>query len=553
MANKLYNQVYKLINQYNRILIMPSSPPDGDALGSALALYLVLKKLGKEVTVVCADPVPEAFQFLPTANVVSNQFSASSDFIVTLDCSKAEISDIKANIENDKVNIIVSPKSGMISEKSVSFNYGATNYELIIVVDTGDLEQLGRFYEENTEIFTRIPVINIDHHISNSNFGVINLVDIMAPSATEIIMHLIESFPKGRQLIDEDVATLLLAGIITDTNSFQNANTSPRAFAAAGHLSGYGARQQEIIRHVYKTKNLSTLKLWGRVLSKLKTDDKHKMVWSTISLKDFEETQSHVDETGDIIDELMTNAPGAEIVMLIKEKQEGLVSVSVRTTHAGVDASEIAEYFGGGGHVQAAGFRIHDKSIIDAEQEIVDTVKNFQSERLFLAEEDESELMDTNGVALLDIQDIIKKDKPDSNEFSLLGNAEFVDQQPTTKSVSAAPVIVINDEDQKKKSRPEVIVPPQTPETTGRVDQDWSTDPFYDAAYDAAADSDQEIVDQDPSTHQSQPQEESNLKKMTEQFFSPEVKMPEPMELGGNFDDNQNSGGTFDLDPKQGF
>jgi len=388
MANKLYTDIYNLINDHDRILIMPSSPPDGDSLGSALALYLLLKKIGKEVTVVCADPVPESFKFLPTSNVISNQFAASSDFIVTLDCSRAQIADIQTKIENDKVNIVITPKSGNLSERGVSFSYGATNYELIIVVDTGDLQQLGRFYEDNTDLFTRIPVINIDHHTSNSQYGKINLVDIMAPSTTEVIMYLIESFPNGKELLDEDIATLLLAGIITDTGSFQNANTTPRAFAAASHLLGYGARQQEIVQHVYKTKNLSTLKLWGRVLSKIKTDEKFKMVWSTISQNDLMDTDSHQEETGDIIDELMTNAPGAEIVMLIKEKETGLVSVSVRTTHAGVDASALAEMFGGGGHTQAAGFRVKGKDIQSAEQEIVEKVKEFQGKRLFIPEEE---------------------------------------------------------------------------------------------------------------------------------------------------------------------
>lgn len=417
MANQLYQEIYNLIDRHDRILIMPSSPPDGDALGSALALYLVLKKMGKEVTVVCADPVPESFKFLPTANVISNQFAASSDFIVTLDCSRANIENIEAKIENDKVNIIISPKQGNISEKAVSFSYGAVNYEMIITVDTADLQQLGRFYEDNTDLFTRIPVINIDHHTSNSQYGKINLVDMMAPSATEVIMHMLEAWPGGKEMIDEDVATLLLAGIITDTGSFQNSNTTPRAFAGASHLLDYGARQQEIIQHVYKTKNLSTLKLWGRVLSKIKTDDKYKLVWSTISQKDLQDTSSHQDETGDIIDELMTNAPGAEIVMLIKEKEEGLVSASVRTTHAGVDASELAEMFGGGGHVQAAGFRIKNSDIESAEREIIKKVREFQAERLFIKEE-------TDGV-VHEVEKILPVEKKaDSDQQSAAGGAD---------------------------------------------------------------------------------------------------------------------------------
>ncbi len=230
-------------------------------------------------------------------------------------------------------------------------------------------------------------------------------------------MHMLEAWPGGKEMIDEDVATLLLAGIITDTGSFQNSNTTPRAFAGASHLLDYGARQQEIIQHVYKTKNLSTLKLWGRVLSKIKTDDKYKLVWSTISQKDLQDTSSHQDETGDIIDELMTNAPGAEIVMLIKEKEEGLVSASVRTTHAGVDASELAEMFGGGGHVQAAGFRIKNSDVESAENEIIKKVREFQAERLFIKEETDEVVHEVEKVLPVE-------KKADSDQQSAAGGAD---------------------------------------------------------------------------------------------------------------------------------
>ncbi len=310
---------------------------------------------------------------------------------------------------------------------------------MIIVVDTGDLQQLGKFYEDNTDLFTRLPVINIDHHTSNSMFGRINLVDIMAPSASEVVTKLIEAFPKGRDLIDEDIATLLLAGVITDTNSFQNSNTTPRAFAAASHLLGYGARQQEIIQNVYKTKNLSTLKLWGRVLTKLRTDEKYKIVWSTITQKDLDDTHSHIDETGDIIDELMTNAPGAEIVLLIKEKEPGFVSVSVRTTHAGVDASELAERFGGGGHVQAAGFRVKGETIEEAEKEVIAGVQAFQKERLYIPE-DEEEAATLQAAASMKPAEMMKAEAKSEEIEVPVVEENSSDEVPTEEKAEMTPV-----------------------------------------------------------------------------------------------------------------
>lgn len=358
---------------------MPSCPIDGDSLGAAIALYLTLTKIGKEVTVVSADQIPDVLQFLPNTKIVGNRIGASKDFIITLDCRKAKIDKIKSIAEDDKVNIIITPKEGHFSENDISFNKAKTDYDLIITVDTAELKQLKNFYENNPEMFYQIPVVNIDHHVSNVHFGKVNHVDIMASSTTEMIMPILEELSKeeGVELIDEDVATLLLAGIITDTGSFQNANTTPKAFDDAAKLVAYGARQQEIIQNVYKTKQLSQLKLWGRVLSKIQTDAKYHIVWSTVSQQDFKETESTEDQTGDIIDELMTNAPEAEIVVLIKERSNGVISGSVRTTTPLLDASKIAELFNGGGHARAAGFTMEGINLRDAEYKIINSIKEF--------------------------------------------------------------------------------------------------------------------------------------------------------------------------------
>lgn len=397
MANSIEQQVAELIKRSERILIMPSSPIDGDSLGSAVALYLTLKKLGKEVTVVCSDEIPEVFHFLPNTKVVGHKILASNDFIITLDIKNTPIKDIKHSIENDKVNIIIVPEYGQVSEDNISFNKGNIQYDLIITVDCAELKQLRGMYESHTEMFTQIPVINIDHHISNVHYGKLNYVDIMASSTTELLLPLIQLLEKeeNTSLLDEDIATLLLTGIITDTGSFQNANTTPRAFTKASELVGYGARQQEIIQHIYKTKQLTQLKLWGRVLSKIQVDQKLRMVWSVVTQQDFKETGSSEDETGDIIDELMTNAPGAEIVILIKEKSDGSVSGSLRSTIPSVDSSRIAEFFGGGGHTQAAGFLIKGKDIRDAEYAVIQKVKEVQSERLKLVENIEDQSTET--------------------------------------------------------------------------------------------------------------------------------------------------------------
>ncbi len=401
MSTDIQKNIIELIKRSSKILILPSSPPDGDSLGSAVALYIALKKLNKEITVVCSDPVPDVFDFLPNMKIVGNKLISSNDFIITLDCKKIHVDKIKSSIEDDKVNIIITPKDGYFSENNVSFNKGEISYDLIITVDCADLSQLHYLYEDNIEMFHSIPVINVDHHISNGHFGKINYVDIMASSTTELLLPLLEKLgdEEGVALIDEDIATLLLTGIITDTGSFQNANTTPRSFERASELIAYGARQQEIIQYIYKTKQLSQLKLWGRVLSKIQTDEKHRIVWSVISRQDFRDTGSNEEEVGDIIDELMTNAPGAEIIILIKEKKDGAISCSIRTTTSAADGSKIAENFGGGGHTQAAGFRMEGIALRDAEYQIINKAKEFQAQRLNITTEAAAEVSEVPEVS----------------------------------------------------------------------------------------------------------------------------------------------------------
>lgn len=443
---EVQKQTIDLIKRSEKILILPSTPVDGDAVGSAVGLYLVLKKLGKEVTVVCSEPIPEVLKFLPETESIGNKLTSSKDFIITLNTKNIKVDQIKSSLEENKVHIIVSPKEGRFTEEEVSFTQGREEYDLIITVDTAVLQQLRKIYEENTDLFQEIPVINIDHHVSNEYFGKVNYVDIMSASATELLLPLFEKMEEEfeTELIDEDIATLLLTGIITDTGSFQNANTTPKAFAHAAQLIAYGARQQEIIQHIYKTKQLSQLKLWGRLLSKIQTDEKYKIVWSAVTQQDFKDTKSKEEETGDIIDELMTNAPGAEVVLLLKEKSDGTISGSIRTTSQSVDASAIAEMFGGGGHNRAAGFRIPDGNFQKHEQEIISKIREYQEARL--GPESES-------APIIDVEKLLTQVKAAEKAQESMPKAEEVEKysqlklKPTKEHKENAPKIIYRFED----------------------------------------------------------------------------------------------------------
>ena len=369
----------QILKNANNILIVPSTPMDGDSIGSALAMMSVLRKLGKNATVASSEPVPDSLKFLPLVGQINTEISVSNDFVISLNTKDTEVDHLKYEVEQDKINIIVTPKQGQFKGHDISFSEPGESYDLILAVDTGDIVQLGKLYEENKAFFERTPLLNIDHHASNGKFGNYNYVDPSVAAATQILTPLIQELEKEapEELIDEDVATLLLVGIITDTGSFQHTNTSPEAFEVAADLLERGARQQEIIKHIFKTKSLATLKLWGRVLSKIKYNRDAKLVYSTITQQDLADTGAESSDSGGIIDELMSNAPDAEVVMLLKEKEPGLVSGSLRAPGKMADVSEIAGKLGGGGHKKAAGFRIHGKSMEEALQTAESTIQAY--------------------------------------------------------------------------------------------------------------------------------------------------------------------------------
>ena len=318
-------------------------------------------------------------------NTISNELLPTPDFIVTVNTENAELAAIQSELVEHKINIILTAQKGRFSADNISFSHGPNRYDLIITVDTAATQQLGRFYEDNVQLFSEIPVINIDHHPSNEQFGRLNYVDVMSSSTTELVLGVIEAMEEKytKDIIDEDISTLLLSGIITDTGSFQHSNTTPKSFANSAKLIRRGAKQQEIIQHVYKTKQLSTLRLWGRVLTNIRIEKDYRFLWSVITRKDLLDTGSKSEESGSIIDELMSNAPDTDIILLLKEK-DGLLSGSIRTMSESVDASELAAFWGGGGHAKAAGFKIKDANFENSGDQIIARLKEYQSKRLNL-------------------------------------------------------------------------------------------------------------------------------------------------------------------------
>lgn len=367
-------QVIERVREAEKILITTHKNPDGDAIGATLALLLFLKKIGKKVTAVTEDPAPDVFNYLPSFNEVSQNFSGTRDFVISVDVSKTKADKIMYKVQDNKLNIIISPKNGQFTESSVSFPPGGFNQDLIIVLDSPDLERMGVIYDKNPDIFFETPVINIDHHAGNDHFGQVNLVDLTATSTSEILVSILEALSPEKSPFDEDISTCLLTGIITDTGSFQNANTTPKSLTVSAQMVAAGARRDEIIKRVYKTRSLSTLRLWGRALVNIHDEKADGFVWSSLSKKDFLQVSANENESGGVIDELLKTVSGAQFVLLLSEKAGG-VSGSLRAVEKGMDVSKIAKIFGGGGHAMAAGFEISNTTLEESSPMIIQRIK----------------------------------------------------------------------------------------------------------------------------------------------------------------------------------
>src|SRR3989344_2282824 len=274
-------QIFEQIKKAKDILITFGKIRNGDAVASALGLYLFLKKLNKNVEVIAEEfQNNEVLSFLPGFNDVKTKIEDLRKFTITLDTSNAKVSQVKYKTEDNTLNFIISVKDGNFSKDDINSHYNDFKYDLIITLDTPDLESLGNIYDDNTDLFHQVPVINIDHHPENEEFGHINLINLTAVATAEMVFSLLDSaYPN---YIDEDIATCLLAGIIAETRSFKINNISPQTLSNSAQLVSLGARREDIVNKLYRSRPLKTLKIWGRALSRLQSSLGGGLVWTAI-------------------------------------------------------------------------------------------------------------------------------------------------------------------------------------------------------------------------------------------------------------------------------
>lgn len=299
-------QVVEAIRGASRVLTLGHEKPESDALGSALAMALIVEQLGGRATPVCSDEVPPMYGFMP-------------------------------HIERFRQD----PDPEM-------------DYDLIVVGDCGDLARVGTVLTRNPELFARVPIVNIDHHVSNTGFGAVDWIDARAAATCEMVTLLVAALRIPIDAADGAIAANLIAGVVIDTANFQHPNTTPRTLRVAAELVAAGAPLYDTARLLYRTKPNRQLALFGRVLSRLDDDRDGRLVWTTLESTDLSETGALPDEAEGLSDLLSQSASGA-LIILFKQDSPRTTRISVRTKEGGLDATALTGVFGGGGHARAAG------------------------------------------------------------------------------------------------------------------------------------------------------------------------------------------------------
>jgi phosphoesterase RecJ-like protein len=372
MALNESEQFNKAIQDSHHILITFPQDYTHDAVASALALYLVLTKKDKLVDIAATDFIlPPNLDFLPRAEVIASKIANLQKFVITLDTADNQIDEFSYNLEGDKLKIFISPKTGSFSQNQVTAANTDYKYDLIITLDAPDLASLGAICQNNTEFFYNTPIINIDANPENEHFGQINLVNINAVATAEIIYNLIAGLDKNR--LDKNVATCLLAGLITKTRSFKTPNVTPKTLEIAGQLLAAEADRDLIVKKLYRSRSLSTLNLWGRALARLKSHDGNKLVWTLITEHDFMEAGSTAKDLPEVIDELISFIPGVEIVALIYQ-QNADVRVLL-TTLKNQNALFLASDFNAQGNKNTVEFCLKNQTLLEAEKEVTGKIK----------------------------------------------------------------------------------------------------------------------------------------------------------------------------------
>jgi phosphoesterase RecJ-like protein len=311
-------EAVKRLKEAYRVLITCHRNPDGDALGSELALAEMADRLGVQVVIVNRDRTPANLSNLPGCDRIQVSEELPGDF--------------------------------------------PSAYDLVITVECPGLDRTG------FEGLTQVPILNIDHHPANPAYGVVNFLDEESPAVGEMVWSMygeVGLIPSG------EAATNLFVALSTDTGDFRYSNATSRAFRAAAEMVDAGASPPRVANWIHNHRSLASVRLLGEALQSLKILCGGKLAVITADRAAFQRAGAGPEDTEEIVN-IPRSIAGVEAVAYFKQWEDGVVRVSLRS-RGDVDVRSVAQSFGGGGHVNAAGCTIQGE-LATVEQDVASAV-----------------------------------------------------------------------------------------------------------------------------------------------------------------------------------
>jgi len=309
LKNKEKNNKEELLDQIKRtknpVIILPDIA-DNEITCAGLGLYSILKEKNKKVSLVSyKKPGPKL-------------------------ASKNEIKNVQYERVRNKLNIYVTPQKGTIDPKDFYLASGQFKYDLVIILGAVELQDVGICYEKNADLFFDLPVVNIDYHIANEQYGQINVVEVKSSGVSEIIAEIFNNIGVS---LPQAATDCFYTGILEATESFQSPRTTPKTLMTAANLIDKGANYKEIVRKLYKTQNLDSIKLWGRLMAKIKEDTSLNLAWITAQKEDFANTKMTTIQLRSIFDKIRNNYNKTGTLMLLWENRNGFTKGLIQNSN----------------------------------------------------------------------------------------------------------------------------------------------------------------------------------------------------------------------------
>lgn len=373
MALDTKGQFTEAAKRGQRILVALPHAAGVDETAAGVAIASLLARLGKTVDVVSDrfSPRPE-HRVVPGVAAVKPALGGLRHFVISVPMRQVKVGDFAYSMDGDELRIMLTPESGDWDPAEVRAEAGKYRYDLAVTIGAPDLDSLGDTYRSRTDFWHAVPVLNLDRSPDNERYGAVNLVDLAAASVSEVAYDLIAGTDPSA--LDRDASTALLAGVIAKTRNFRTENVSPRTLTVAADLVSRGAERERIVTAMYRTRNVETLRLWGRALARLKADSANRLIWTLLSKQDFLSAGAGEEELLGVMDELISASPDAAASFLLYESEDGTVRGIVRAGH-GTDLMRTLKDWSPVGTAWQASVSLPRTTLMDAERALLERMR----------------------------------------------------------------------------------------------------------------------------------------------------------------------------------